>query len=309
MAGRKAAEGSGNYAQRIRDARQGRGMNQQALADALGVNRVTVAGWETGHSRPDLDSLPALFRALGISPGAFFGFNDALSPGERKIINAFRSLDSRDQQALIWQAEALAAGRLAEGKAIAANGRAEDQRAGASSSGQMAAKQQPEWEKAKPNIGLKETDAGPDELKIEELKSRVVSLYRSDLSAAAGVSAGLDSERGEQIWLRRDELTARADEIIPVNGRSMEPTFRDGEEVLVEHTDSLREGEIGVFLADGEGYIKEYRRDGLHSHNPDYKTMYFSDENDVRCIGRVLGRVEKSQRLTDEEINLMEESK
>ncbi len=130
---------------------------------------------------------------------------------------------------------------------------------------------------------------------------QAVSLYRNDLSAAAGFGGSLGEDQGERVWLKRDGMTARADEIITVNGRSMEPTFFDGDQVLVQHAESLREGEIGIFTVDGEGYIKEFRRDGLYSHNRAYEPMRFSEGSEVRCMGRVLGKVTADQYLTDEE--------
>jgi len=33
--------------------RQQRGLNQQALADLLGINRVTLVRWETDQTKPD----------------------------------------------------------------------------------------------------------------------------------------------------------------------------------------------------------------------------------------------------------------
>ena len=132
-------------------------------------------------------------------------------------------------------------------------------------------------------------------------------MYRSDLSAAAGIGTALDPERGEMVWILSDDRTSQADEILTVNGTSMEPTFCDGDEILVEHTDRIREGEIGIFLVDGEGYVKEYRKDGLHSHNPAYPVMQFSDGNDVRCIGRVLGKVHQEQWPTEAQLELLEE--
>ena len=53
----------------------------------------------------------------------------------------------------------------------------------------------------------------------------------------------------------------------------------------------LREGEIGIFLVDNEGYIKEYRKDGLHSHNPAYAPLTFSENEPVHCVGKVIGKV------------------
>ena len=60
------------------------------------------------------------------------------------------------------------------------------------------------------------------------------------------------------------------------------------------------------FLVDGEGYVKEYRADGLHSHNPDYPVMTFAEDSDVRCVGRVLGKAEKQDWLSEEELAGME---
>jgi phage repressor protein C with HTH and peptisase S24 domain len=269
-------DGGEGFAARIRKARKDAGINQRQLSELLGMSRNTVAGWETGHSRPDLDSVPALCRALRISLASFFGVREGVTRAERKMLDAFRALGKEDQDAIQWQLEALVAGRQARGRAPerAAEGNAA-----------------PREPAGRP--------AGP---------VRAVSVYMSDLSAAAGVGTTLDAARGEQVWLRQDELTSQADEIITVNGRSMEPTFEDGDQLLVRHADSVREGEIGIFVADGEGYVKEYRADGLHSHNPAYATMRFGEGNEVRCIGRVLGKVQESQRLTKDELRWMEEN-
>lgn len=137
---------------------------------------------------------------------------------------------------------------------------------------------------------------------------RTVTLFMNELGAAAGFGAALGEAQGEKMTLLADPETERADEIITVCGRSMEPTFYDGEQVLVEHTKTLREGEIGIFLVDNEGYIKEYRKDGLHSHNPEYSTMTFREEQTVRCIGRVIGKLKEEQIPTREQLNMMEEA-
>ena len=132
---------------------------------------------------------------------------------------------------------------------------------------------------------------------------KLIQLYRNDLSAAAGPVSYLDETHGDMVFLAADPLTSMADEIIRVSGNSMEPTFHDGDEVLVQHTQKVREGEIGIFVNGDAGYIKEYHRDGLYSHNPDYDVIRFAPEDTVRCIGRVLGTLRKDQIATSEEIN------
>ena len=183
----RTSEGLERYALLIREGRSAAGLNQQQLADRVGVSRAAVAGWETGHSRPDLDAVPRICKALGMSLGSFFGVKEGITREERSLVKTYRAMEEADRQAIRWQAEALVERRRA--------------------------------------------------FRAEELKSRAIRIYRSDLSAAAGFGGSLDAERGEKVWLLADERARRADEIISVNGHSMEPTFQDGDEVLVEHTD------------------------------------------------------------------------
>ena len=131
---------------------------------------------------------------------------------------------------------------------------------------------------------------------------RLVGVYQSDLSAAAGFSYGIGEGSGEMIYLIADPVTEAADEIIHVSGDSMEPTYYDGDQILIQHCDSVREGQIGIFVNGDAGYIKEYRSDGLYSHNPRYPVMRFSEDEPVRCIGKVLGLLKKTQLARPEEI-------
>ena len=122
---------------------------------------------------------------------------------------------------------------------------------------------------------------------------KLVQIYRNDLSACAGPSWGIGDESGEPVWLYEDSVTSRADEIIRVSGDSMEPRYHDGDQVLVQHTSNIRPGEIGIFVTGDMGYIKEFRKEGLRSLNPEYPLMRFSDMDEVRCIGRVIGTMRK----------------
>ena len=259
MAGNvKAGRAGADYAAVIRTRRKTAGLSQEELAALLGVSRNTLAGWETGHSRPDLDRVPDLCRALKMPLGAFFGLKESRSAVEKRVLEKFLALEEGDREIVEWQMEMLA-GKRAE------------------------------------------------KLRKETLE-QVISVYRNDLCAAAGTGYLLEETRGEEMFLIRDADTERADEVIPVNGDSMAPTFMDGELVLVQHTGELKPGEIGIFLVDGEGYIKEYRKDGLHSHNPAYRTMTFDGQQDVRCVGRVIGKLKDSQIPTEKQMRILEEA-
>ena len=130
----------------------------------------------------------------------------------------------------------------------------------------------------------------------------LIAVYRNDLSAAAGYSYSIGDQSGERVYLAADPVTVRTHEIIRVSGNSMEPPFHDGDQVLVHHCASLKEGEIGIFVNGDAGYIKEYHRDGLYSHNPAYPVMHFTEGDSVRLIGKVLGRLEQEQIARPEEI-------
>ena len=136
---------------------------------------------------------------------------------------------------------------------------------------------------------------------------KVIRLYRSELAASAGPGEVLDAARGEEVFLYADHINETADEIIRVNGNSMEPTYYDGDQVLVRHTSAIRPGEIGVFICGDTGYIKEYRKDGLHSHNPAYATISFGEADAVRCIGKVLGKVRQEDWADDESFTTWQE--
>lgn len=259
----------------IRTRRNALGMNQARLAEETGVSRNAVAGWETGHSRPDLGTVPALCKALEIPIEAFFGVETPRTEEGRRLLRFFDMLDQRDREAVLWQTEALAEGRKRQAAASVPPGGRKPGRAGTI-----------------PEIPV----------------PRFVTVYASDLGAAAGTGVALDEAQGEEIYLLADEETERADEVITVSGRSMEPTFHDGDRVLVQHTDRLRPGEIGVFLVDNEGYIKEYQPDGLHSHNPAYGMIPLSGEETVRCVGRVIGLLKEEQIPNDDQLNYIEEA-
>jgi phage repressor protein C with HTH and peptisase S24 domain/DNA-binding XRE family transcriptional regulator len=255
----------------IRARRNALGMNQSRLAELTGVSRNAVAGWETGHSRPDLSTVPFLCEALEISIDAFFGMESPRAAEEDRLLRLFATLEPRDREAILWQTEALAEGR-------------------------------------KRQAAMAVPAAKPVRKAREVPVPHFVTVYSSDLGAAAGIGAALDEAQGEEIYLLADAETERADEVITVSGRSMEPTFMDGDRVLVQHTDRLRPGEVGVFLVDNEGYIKEYQPDGLHSHNPDYGMIPLSGEETVRCVGRVIGLLREEQIPTGEQLNRIEEA-
>ena len=131
---------------------------------------------------------------------------------------------------------------------------------------------------------------------LREHKDAFMRLPELPLAFAAGAGHPLDEPSQHQTaFVRRNAENASADFIVHVSGQSMEPTFMDGDRVLVERRNVLRPGEIGLFrLPDGDGLIKEYQPDGLHSHNPAYPIRGAKELAGVQCLGHVLARIDES---------------
>ena len=139
-----------------------------------------------------------------------------------------------------------------------------------------------------------------------EVCREIHKLTRFEHQLAAGIGDPNEFEdSGTPIYVYDDSLTCRADCVFTVNGDSMEPDYPDGCMVLVKRiSDSgeLTPGDIGAFMIDNETYIKEYREDGLHSLNPAYPVMRFSEFEHVYLIGQVIGVLNDENIAREEEV-------
>jgi phage repressor protein C with HTH and peptisase S24 domain len=75
----------------------------------------------------------------------------------------------------------------------------------------------------------------------------------------------------------------------------MMPAFVDGDLALVRYQETVEPGQVGVFIKNGEGYIKELGRGALVSLNQKYKDIPLLDTDDVRCTGLVIGTARRPQ--------------
>lgn len=62
----------------IRKRRERAAMTQAQMADALNVNRATVAMWETGKSNPRAEMLPAIAQLLGCTIDELYDEKDVV---------------------------------------------------------------------------------------------------------------------------------------------------------------------------------------------------------------------------------------
>lgn len=133
---------------------------------------------------------------------------------------------------------------------------------------------------------------------IIQLKEWIYNYY--DNAVSAGTGQYLTDGIQETIKLPVDY---DADFVVPVCGDSMEPIYHDWDYVFVETTYDLYDGDIGVFILDGDAYIKELRIDEegafLHSLNPKYRDKPILPESDFRIVGKVIGRYNEKDKEGD----------
>ncbi len=142
----------------------------------------------------------------------------------------------------------------------------------------------------------------------DEYEAAFSHIARTELKASAGTGMPLTDEyEQEYVFLRNCRSVCRADTIITVSGDSMTPTFHDGDDLLVEYTDDLAPGEIGIFIIAGDGYVKEYQPDGLHSHNENYKLIRPVQDDNFRCVGRVLDVITPEMLPNPQELAILNE--
>lgn len=130
----------------------------------------------------------------------------------------------------------------------------------------------------------------------------------SELPASAGYGDEIFEQNFEWVDFPADTVPAGTDFAVRVDGDSMLPVFLDKQTVFIQKCESLRDGEVGLFVYDGKTYIKIYTEslpeedeledymdsDGviypkicLESYN-DAKYQPIPVTSELRIVGRVL---------------------
>ena len=138
---------------------------------------------------------------------------------------------------------------------------------------------------------VEKTFRSPEELNKLTVKTIIIPFYRIPASAGTG-SWLFDETPVEYTNVPKTEKTSAADFMLEVRGDSMQPKFSDGDRVLVKSSQSIYEGEIGVFILNNESYIKKMGRNELISLNPAYNPIKLTEYDDIRCAGKVLGTLD-----------------
>lgn len=130
-----------------------------------------------------------------------------------------------------------------------------------------------------------------DQAHEERAAYNVIYLPYPDNRASAGTGDEFLSDVTRSISVKENRLTIRADLVIKVDGNSMEPVYSDGDMVLVHQQPAVDIGAIGLYAANGKGYIKKQGKDRLISINPDYPDIMPEKNYAYKCFGQVIGKL------------------
>ena len=87
---------------------------------------------------------------------------------------------------------------------------------------------------------------------------KFVSMPVSNLAVSAGTGAFLDEGNFDTVDFPQSSIPEGAEFGVRVSGDSMEPVYHDGQIVWVQRCEQVPLGSVGIFVYDGEGYIKVY---------------------------------------------------
>lgn len=132
-------------------------------------------------------------------------------------------------------------------------------------------------------------------VETKEMRGGITYISLFDLAVSAGTGEPLGTtDYTTKIQIPTEQVPEEAHVCLRVNGDSMEPAYKDGDIVFIRKQDEpVREGEIGVFSLNGEGYMKRLGHKELESLNPKYPAIPIRQYDDLRCFGKVLGKLSK----------------
>lgn len=127
----------------------------------------------------------------------------------------------------------------------------------------------------------------------KEQPKEYVNLGFYDIKASAGFGNYLDQNTPKELKLfRLNNKTAKADHAIIVNGNSMEPLLVNDEVIFIKEQPAVENNEIGIFVYDGEIYVKRLILDNgqviLRSQNKNYKDILVNEALEFLTVGKVL---------------------
>ncbi len=204
---------------------------------------------ERGIYSASLANANKIAEVLGVSVADFSRGGEGFSKREQSVIEKFKTLDER--------------GKLAVEAVI---------------SSQLEFALQQVWQKPAEEVSFAAPSAGYIEIskrqpkKAVPFKTQARTLKVFLQPAAAGTGNYLDDDCFEEIAFENAPHLAEFG--VRIAGDSMQPQISDGDIVFVKKQATIAEGEIGIYVIDGDAFCKKLiNKNGayfLHSLNPKY---------------------------------------
>lgn len=235
---------------KLKEGRTNKGLKQSQVADIIGIKPNTLSGWENGVTEPDIDTFLELCRIYELDYASILEkAYDFKSPNIDFSLNQFE------------------VNHIKKYRALDSYGK-----------------------KQVDNVLQNEYDRVKEQ--SMEIAEETAPYMFTKTEYLTGLSAGTGLFVFDDVPTQTTDVPEKykdADFVIGVSGDSMEPSFDDGDKVAVKKQPSVNVGEIGVFMINGDGYIKELGNNVLISHNKKYDDIIIDE--DTLCIGKVLGKL------------------
>lgn len=247
-----------NIVQNIEKIAKNQGLTLTEIERRCGFSKSSIRKWS--ENIPNIQKVISVSEILNVSLDfLIFGsetFNSSLTKDESSLLAAYNSVDELSKALIMERAMSLAELEAAKKKDTV-------------------------------KIPLKQYSKQTETEEIEE--PEYISLPFPALPASAGAGEYLHEDTTSYIKVPATNLTGRASFALRVHGDSMEPAYFDGDIVLVAADEDVNIGDIGIFIVNGEGFIKERGKDRLISLNNKYKDVRIGSDDTCVCKGKVIG--------------------
>lgn len=258
-----------DYVSRLKARKAALGMTNEQLAAASGIPMGTLSKLLAGmNDSPKLGNLVALCTTLGLSLDyAVYGKPDntntyTLSPAEIELIEQYRTLDKRGQETV-----SLLLRKECEYTAM-----------------------QPSEQKPAPQSPRRAVRLNsPPSAKQSDFFLYILSQSRP-------VPALIWTKPVPARWRCQPARRLTPIFFFASAATAWNRVITTGDLLLVEQTEQVGEGEVGIFILNGEGYVKVWGGDQLISLNPDYAPIPILPSSSLVCCGRVVGRMKSKQK-------------